>query len=232
MDNTSGTSVQMNTSNLINILENMYSIVKNMNEEIYGIYEIKERVDKNWNGKASVTFAQQFDAINKKMQDGNIKKMYQRLIDATSLIEENKRLSQELTETEFEFINKIKEELNNTIINSVEVNGVTKPETGTITSDINANNGIGSTEAIVDDFSSDLFDNVDNVKMDTTISSNSVSLDDMKKTVTDNYNEIVNGTNTSTSSQAVSSNTTEEKSNLGTAFGASAMGDVINKGGV
>ena len=230
MNNETGSSVRMNSSTVINIFDRMFEVIKNMNEEVYSIYEIKDRCNKDWQGKASNKFIIEYSKVNENLQNGNIKKMYQRIIDAVNIIEQNKKLSKELSEKEFEYIDKIQDLLEQgQKIGSVEVNDINKPETSTITSDINSNNTIGSVQT---DFNAIPVNTELNnsVSMDTTIESNSVSVDDIQKTMTDNLNSIANQ-----DVNAVNQNiepVKEKNDNLGSAVGAGALGDIFNKGGV
>lgn len=234
MNNESGSSVRMNSSTLISIFDRMFEVIKNMNEEVYSIYEIKDRCNKEWQGKAANIVLTNYEKVNSSLQDGNIKRMYQRIIDAVNLIEENKKISAELSEKEFEYINMIQSLLEEgQAISSVQVSGINKPETGTITSDINANNTISSVQTDFDAIPVNTELN-NSVSMDTTIESNSVSVDDIYKPTTDSISEVVNNTVTSSQvTETASEPTNEQQDNLGTVVGAGALGELINqKGGV
>lgn len=255
MDNSSGASVRMNSSAVLDICERMSAELRDMNEHVQQIYELRGKLGANWQGKASTIFFDEFDKINRELQDGKMKGMYEILVNVVSLIDENRKLSNQLSDKDFEYIKLAQEMLSqNPTITGVEVSQIATPETSTITSDVNANNTIGSVStsftangvntelnnsvginnsinSVVTDFdaagvNTDLNDSVG---IDTTIESNNIEFDELPEI---NQDDIENVT---TSTQASDYETAKVddgslSDGLSAGFGAGLTG--IGKGGV
>ncbi|MBR3117099.1 MAG: hypothetical protein IKF36_04420 [Bacilli bacterium] len=227
MDNNSGTSVRMNSSAVLSICDKMSDVLKNMNEEVQQIYELRNRIDSNWQGNASHLFYEQFDKVNKELQDGKIKGMYELLVNAVTLIDENRKLSSELSEKDFEYITKVEEILSqNPTITGVEVGTINKPVDSTITSNIDANNTIGSVEVSLEAIPSSS-DVTSEVSIDTKIDSNTVDFEELPKSTDENIEQVTNDTNTAQINESVDNGS----DNTASLIGAAGLGDIF-KGGV
>lgn len=233
MSTIDGKGVRISLPAVLDICDRMSEILRDMNEEVGQIYELREKANKYWRGTASNTFFQEYDKYNKELQNGHIKEMYKRLVDLAKLIDENKTLSAQLSEKEFENISTIDQAIaQQKVIHGVEANDIAATNTSTITSDISANNTISSVTSEVEAPSVNTELN-NSVSMDTKIESNFVDSADLKEPAPENINTIINETNSSntinntSSTQTTSSN---DNNSLASSVGASVLGDIYKDG--